>query len=187
MKKSKPPLKDKPARIHPKNAGNKFSKRLKGAETLADIFELVKDAVYNTLGQKRPGLMLGLAEIGSDRKKFVGGFHPLGSNFIIINKAPLRKVVEKNKKMYQPYVFHIMLREYIHSFGVMDEDVIAQTVKQISKALFGKEHIVTELSTKFTKFFPYVVYADPGEFSGQDSTGIEMVDNFDSSSASYLR
>ncbi len=187
MKKSRVLIKNKKTGISSKKAGGKFPNRLKGAETLAEIFELVKDAVYNTLGQNRSGLMLGLAEIGSDHKKFVGGFHPLGSNFIIINKAPLRKVVEKNKKMYQPYVFHLLLREYIHSFGVMDEDVTAQTVRQISRALFGKEHIVTELSTKFTKFFPYVVYADPGDFSGQDSEGIEMVDNFDSSSASYLR
>ncbi len=187
MKKSKTPIKNKTTRVSSKNTGGKFSKRLKGAETLADIFELVKDAVYNTLGQKRSGLMLGLTEMGSDRKKFIGGFHPLGSNFIIINKAPLRKVVEKNKRMYQPYVFHILLREYIHSFGVMDEDVTTQTVRQISKTLFGKEHIVTELSTKFTKFFPYIIYADPSDFSGQDSAGIEMVNNFDSSSASYLR
>ena len=75
--------------------------------------------------------MLGLTELQADQKKLIGGFHPLGSNFIIINKAPLRKIMEKNKKLYQPYVFHMLLREYMHSFGIMDETLLKQNVKKI--------------------------------------------------------
>ena len=165
----------------------RFAKKLKGAKTLAEIFELVKDAVYSTMGHKRPGLMLGLTEIVAEQKKSVGSFHPLGSNFIIINKAPLRKIMEKNKRLYQPYVFHMLLREYMHSFGIMDEIVIRQNVKKISETLFGKEHVVTALSTRFNKFFPNIIYSNPEDYVKQENTGIEMVDNFDSSSTYYLR
>ncbi|MBI4167645.1 MAG: hypothetical protein HY515_01675, partial [Candidatus Aenigmarchaeota archaeon] len=35
------------------SAAKGFSKKLKGAKTLAEIFELVKDAVYYTMGHKR--------------------------------------------------------------------------------------------------------------------------------------
>ncbi|MBI1971921.1 MAG: hypothetical protein HYS53_01330 [Candidatus Aenigmarchaeota archaeon] len=168
-------------------AGSKFAKRLKNSKTLAEIFELVKDGVYSTMGQKRPGLMLGLTEIATDHKKSIGGFHPLGSNFIIINKAPLRKIMEKNKRLYQPYIFHMLLREYMHSFGIMDEAVIKNNVKKISEVLFGKGHVVTALSTRFSKFFPDIIYSAPEDYVKQENTGIEMVDNFDSSSTYYLR
>ncbi len=164
-----------------------FPKRLRGAKNIAEIFELVKDAVSSTMGHQRAGLMLGLTEIAESEKKFVSGFHPIGSNFIIINKAPLARIMKTNKKLYQPYVFHILLHEYIHTFGILDEDVTMDSVKQISKALFGKEHIVTALSTRFSKFFPYVVYAGVNDEFSQENTGIEMVDNLDSSNVSYLR
>ncbi|MFH0890267.1 MAG: metallopeptidase family protein [Candidatus Aenigmatarchaeota archaeon] len=164
-----------------------FPKRLKGAKNIAEIFELVKDAVSSTMGHQRAGLMLGLTEIAESEKKFVSGFHPIGSNFIIINKTPLERIMKTNKKLYQAYVFHVLLREYIHTFGILDEDVTRNNVKQISKALFGKEHIVTALSTKFNKFFPYIVYSDVNEEFNQENKGIEMVDNFDSSNVSYLR
>ncbi|MBI3413507.1 MAG: hypothetical protein HY051_05515 [Candidatus Aenigmarchaeota archaeon] len=167
--------------------GRDFARKLKDAETLAEIFELVKDAVYYTMGHKRPGLMLGLAEIQAEQKKSIGSFYPLGSNFIIINKAPLRKIMEKNRRLYQPYVFHMLLREYMHSFGIMDENLIRQNVKKISGSLFGKNHVVTALSTRFRKFFPDIIYSDPENYVKQENTGIEMVDNFDSSSTSYLR
>ncbi len=183
MKKIKKTVVKKPVN----RAAKGFSKKLKGAKTLAEIFELVKDAVYYTMGHKRPGLMLGLAEIQAEERKSVGSFHPLGSNFIIINKAPLRKIMERNKRLYQPYVFHMLLREYMHSFGIMDESVIRQNVKKISETLFGKDHIVTALSTKFSKFFPNIIYSSPEEYVKQENTGIEMVDNFDSSSTYYLR
>ncbi|MBI4176760.1 MAG: hypothetical protein HY516_00170 [Candidatus Aenigmarchaeota archaeon] len=187
MKKIKKTVVKKPSNHAKNKAAKGFSRKLKGAKTLAEIFELVKDAVYFTMGHKRPGLMLGLTEMQAEEKKSVGSFHPLGSNFIIINKAPLRKIMESNKKMYQPYVFHMLLREYMHSFGIMDEDVIRQNVKKVSETLFGKGHVVTALSTKFSKFFPNIVYSSPEEFVKQDSAGIEMVDNFDSSSTYYLR
>lgn len=177
----------KAAAKKPVKTNRGFAKRLKDSKTLAEIFELVKDAVYHTMGHKRPGLMLGLIEIAAEQRKSIGGFYPLGSNFIIINKAPLRKIMEKNKRLYQPYVFHMLLREYMHSFGIMDETLLRQNVKNISEALFGKSHVVTALSTKFNKFFPDIIYSAPEDYVKQENTGIEMVDNFDSSSASYLR
>ncbi len=187
MAKNKKISTKKTAKTRVKKTSSAFPKMLRDAKTLAEIFELVKDGVYDTMGHKRPGLMLGLTEIQADQKKLIGGFHPLGSNFIIINKAPLRKIMEKNKKLYQPYVFHMLLREYMHSFGIMDETLLRQSVKNVSEKLFGKQHMVTALSTRFNKYFPNVIYSSPEEYIKQENSGIEMVDDFDSSSASYLR
>src|SRR3989338_1966396 len=175
MAKNKKIVLKKTVKIRKNKTSSTFPRMLKDAKTIAEIFELVKDGVYDTMGHKRPGLMLGLTELQADQKKLIGGFHPLGSNFIIINKAPLRKIMEKNKKLYQPYVFHMLLREYMHSFGIMDETLLKQNVKKISEKLFGKQHMVTALSTRFNKYFPNVIYSSPEEYVKQENSGIEMV------------
>ncbi|MEK6852012.1 MAG: hypothetical protein AABY30_05695 [Candidatus Thermoplasmatota archaeon] len=161
-----------------------FPKLLDGTRTLADIFELVKRAVERDVGYARGGLMLGLADLGNHPHGFIGAFYPIATNVIVMNKVPLARVKETNPELWRPYAFHVLLHEYLHSVGYVDELRCRQKVYDLSLALFGEHHLVTRIATDVSKFFPNLVYPDvawrPEELS------IELVPGFDRGSASYF-
>src|SRR5660398_29366 len=64
------------------------------AETLSDIFEVVKATVEKTTGKSRGGIMLGLANLGNQPNGFFGAFYPVGSNIIVMNNVPLQRIKE---------------------------------------------------------------------------------------------
>ncbi len=51
-----------------------FHTRLQNAKTLADIFEVVKAAVWENRRKSRGGIMLGLANLGNYPHEFFGAF-----------------------------------------------------------------------------------------------------------------
>src|SRR5207247_1000903 len=98
-----------------------FNAKLEQARTLADVFELVKRAVEAVLGRTRAGLMLALADLGNHPQGFLGAFYPVASNVIVMNKVPLLRIQETNPQLYKPYAFYVLLHEYLHSVGFVDE------------------------------------------------------------------
>jgi len=155
--------------------------------SLIDAFEEVKEAVRKTEGRSRAGLMLGLQEIGSSLDGFVGAYFPIASNIIVVNKTPLRRIIETNKKLLRPYAFHVLLHEYIHSLGYLDEETTERKTYEISKRYFGKDHIVTQLSFDMRKFFPNLVYPVRGWIPPPNIPPIELVSGFDfSATNSYI-
>jgi hypothetical protein len=155
--------------------------------SLIDTFEEVKEAVRKIEGRSRAGLMLGLQEIGSSLDGFVGAYFPVASNIIIVNTTPLRRILETNKRLLKPYAFHVLLHEYIHSLGYLDEATTERKTYEISKQYFGKDHIVTEFSTDMRKFFPNLVYPVHGWIPPNTISTIELVPGFDfSTSDSYI-
>jgi hypothetical protein len=154
---------------------------------LIEIFEDVKRVVQQKEGRSRGGLMLGLQEIGASLDGFIGAYYPVASNIIIVNKTPLRRILETNKTLLKPYVFHVLLHEYIHSLGYLDEETTEKKTYEISKKQFGEHHIVTELATNMKKYFPNLVYPIHGWLPIKDTPAIELVKGFDfSSSNSYI-
>ncbi len=161
-----------------------FQTRLENARTLADIFEVVKDAVKDSMGTSRGGLMLGLANLGNDPQGFLGAFYPVGSNIIVMNKVPLERIKETDPQLYKPYTFHVMLHEYLHSLGYLDENVVRQQVYKICKSTLGDDHAATRFAADTTSFFKNLVY--PGAAWKADETKLELVYGFDRSSTSYI-
>lgn len=157
---------------------------LDNAQTLGDIFEVVKAAVRQTLGQTRAGLMLGLADLGNHPKGFLGAFFPVGGNMIVMNRNPLRKIKDDRPELYKPYVFHILLHEYLHSLDYLEEDQVRRMVFEITKAVFGVEHLATKLAENITEYVPDFTYPDivwkPTDMS------IDLVEDFDMSSVNYI-
>jgi hypothetical protein len=154
---------------------------------LIEIFEDVKKVVQQKEGRSRGGLMLGLQEIGASLDGFVGAYYPVASNIIVVNKTPLRRILETNKTLLKPYVFHVLLHEYIHSLGYLDEETTEQKTYEISKKQFGEHHIITKLSTDIKKFFPNLVYPIHGWLPQKETPLIELVKGFDfSSTNSYI-
>ena len=156
---------------------NAITKEVKNQ--LINTFEEVKDVVRKTEKRSRAGLMLGLQELGSTLNGFIGAYFPISSNIIIINKTPLRRIIETNPNLIKPYGFHLLLHEYIHSLGFLDEQITRQKTYEISRQYFGDKHIITQLSTNINKFFPNLVYPINGRIPTKNIPLIEIIQGFD--------
>ena len=161
-----------------------FPKLLDNARTLADIFEVVKEAVRRSVGRSRGGLMLGLANLGNHPRGFFGAFFPVGTNIIVMNKVPLRRIKETQPEMYKPYAFHILLHEYLHSLGYLDESLVRRKAIDISKVLFGADHMTTQIASDTKRFFPNLVY--PEVAWQPEDLWIDLVEDFDRGSVNYI-
>jgi hypothetical protein len=159
---------------------NKDDNNLKLRENLIDTFELVKEMVRKNDGRSRAGLMLGLQELGATLNGFIGAYYPISSNIIVMNKTPIRRINETNPSLFKPYSTHVLLHEYIHSLGDLDESNVRQKTYDISRKYFGEKHVITELSKNIEKFFPYLVYPIQG-WIPPSSTPIELIKGFDKS------
>ena len=150
-------------------------------QSFIDTFELVKDAVRRNEGRSRAGLMLGLQEIGASQNGFIGAYYQVASNIIIINKTPIRRIIETNPKLLEPYSFHVLLHEYIHSLGFFDEEITKEKTYEITKKYFGEKHIATALSADINRFLPNLVYPIQGWLPIKDPPEIKIVKGFDRS------
>ena len=151
-------------------------------QSFIDTFELVKDAVRKNEGRSRAGLMLGLQELGASQNGFIGSYYQVASNIIILNTTPIRRIIETNPKLLEPYGFHILLHEYIHSLGYLDEKIAEEKTYEITKKYFGEKHIATALSADINKFLPNLIYPAQGWLPSQDFPEIKLVKGFDRSS-----
>jgi hypothetical protein len=143
--------------VHPK-----LTQALDGATSMAELFEVVKKAVRAALKRERAGLMLALADLGNHPQGFLGAFHYMGSNYIVVNRNPLRRIKEANPAWYNPYAFHVLLHEYIHSLGVFDEAETRRLSYEVSREVFGDAHVATQMARDITPFMPGLVYPEVG-------------------------
>jgi hypothetical protein len=120
-----------------------FGRRLDNCEGFDEVFGLVKESVLLVMGKRRGGLILGLSYLPNH----IGAFHQLSSNFIVMNKGLLEMVVAtKDRSLVNAYVFHILLHEYIHSLGFMDETQTQAVTFKVSESVLGKDHISTRMA-----------------------------------------
>lgn len=119
-----------------------FREFLENAKTLADIFAVVKAAVVETLGMSRGGLMLGLADLENYLQGYFGAFYPVGDNIIIMNKTPLKRIRDVQPDLHNPYAFHVLLHEYLHTLGYIGVAHMRKRSCDIAKTLFGRDHLV---------------------------------------------
>jgi hypothetical protein len=161
-----------------------FPERLEKARTLPDIFEIVKDAIRKGLGRSRGGLMLAIADLGNHPSGFLGGYFYVGSNVIVMNRNPLNRIKETRPDMYKPYVFHVLLHEYLHTLNYLDEGVVAATALKITEELFGPDHMASRIARNTRRFFPNLVYPEAGW--KPDDLELEFVRDFDRSSVNYI-
>jgi len=154
---------------------------------LADVFELVKQSVRRFLSRHRAGLMLGLADLGMREGYFVGAFHPVGSNIIVMNRAPL-KIASRStdKRIFNAYCFHLLLHEYLHSLGYVNEEDVKELTQEVCMLALGKAHPATVMAERgIATYFPKVTYFTE-EFLPPEELQIEIVKDFDRSSVGYI-
>jgi hypothetical protein len=161
-----------------------YKTRLEEAQSLADIFEVVKSLVQKETGKCRGGLMLGMANLGNSPEGFLGGFFTIGSNIIVMNRIPLQRIGETRPELYKPYAFYILLHEYIHSLGYLNEGTVRAKSLEITKEAFGEEHLATQMAANAEAFMENLIY--PNIAWKPDDERLELVEGFDRSSVSYI-
>ena len=162
-----------------------FIKKFEKAEDLSEMFQIVKEIVYEYTGEERAGLMLGLAEMGGGPGQFIGAFHPVGSNVIVLNKTPMKVVESAKPQLYKAYCFHLLLHEYLHSIGIFDEEITRTVTAVISERSFGKYHPVSLVAKDFNSIFPEIFYSSLF-WRPNEGFNIEIVKDFDRRSVTYI-
>ena len=155
----------------------------KNSDTIPDIFEVVKRSVRTTIKKSRAGLELGLTELGNSPRGFLGAYYIGGSNIIVMNETPLRRIQETNPELLKPYIFTVLLHEYLHSLGYFDEEEVRKLTYAICVEVFGKKNIITYMATDITQFFPNLIYP---EGSPRITSRVKLIKDFDKSSISYI-
>ena len=161
-----------------------YKKSLKKANNFSDIFLLVKKIVQDYLGKDQAGLLVGLSDLGTYGQSFLGAFYSLDANTIIINKRPLNRIKQTQPNLYNPYVFHVLLHEYIHSLEVFDECQVRMLVYEITKKYFGENHLATQLALDLEKFIPNLTLGM--EFEAPEDINIEFISGIDRDNTDYI-
>jgi hypothetical protein len=150
------------------------------AQNFDEVFELVKRIVYEELGEHRAGLSLVLANLSRE----VGAYYPVGANTIVVNKSLIEGLlrVTKNPKEVNAFIFTILLHEYLHSLGYLDERKVRSMSQMLCKDNLGSDHPTVRLAdANWLEMYPELNgLIHPG------ATEFEVVNKFDSSSTGYI-
>jgi hypothetical protein len=154
---------------------------------MPEIFEQVKADVRKVMGRQRAGLNLSLVEMGMYKEGFIGGMHLYPGTEILMNKTPLKIILkEQPYEIVWAYIYHILLHEYIHSLGILDEQQCRVLTLKITEEIFKEADHPTIKLAKYGigAFFPNLplIYAPPDlQYDG----GFERIYGFDKQSYSY--
>ena len=152
---------------------------------MAQLFELVKRAVRLALKRERAGLMLYVGDLGNHPQGFLGAFHYMGSNAIVVNRNPLQRLREANPQWYNAYAFHVLLHEYIHSLGHADEAETRRLSHEVSRQVLGDDHVATRMAHDIAPFMPGLVYPEVGW--QPRNLVLELDRSFGTSDTSYIQ
>lgn len=158
-----------------------FRKRLAEAEGFGEIFELVKKAVKRALGLHRAGLELVLMDLPNA----VGAFHQIGTNTIIMNRSLLEGLAHlaRSRVEVNSYVFVVLLHEYLHSLGFIDENEVGMLVKRVVEETLGENHMAYHMAgSSLYELYPELSMLGPGGV-GKET---KIVRDFDRESTHYI-
>lgn len=152
------------------------------------IFDKVKKDVRKIYGRHRAGLSLGIIKMGMYRGGFIGGMHFHPGTDIVMNRTPLEIILRKQSyEIVWAYTYHILLHEYIHSLGVLNEQQCRIITLRISEKIFkDQDHPAIILARNgIGTYFPDLplIYAPPD--LKPEGNPIEYIYNFDHESYDY--
>ena len=125
---------------------NTMADRLDASRDFSDVFELVKKSAEHSLGRRRAGLMLYLARL----PRQIGAYHTMGTNGIVMNRTTLDMVTHGARSLREinSYVYSILLHEYLHALGYVEERDVRRLVYDVSLQTFGPDHPATQIASK---------------------------------------
>jgi len=128
-----------------------YQRNLQQAGSVGEVFSFVEKMVDESLGMLNTDVTIQFSTIR--RKPYVGGFYSPYLNIIVVNKTSLRLVLKKNPELVKPYLVKVLLHEYLHSVGILDEKKVAILTAVISYYSLGRSHIVTRLAAGKSDLF----------------------------------
>ena len=155
--------------------------RLDQCQDFGDVFELVKKSAEHSLGRRRAGLMLYLAKLPNH----IGAFHTMGTNGIVMNRTTLDMITHGARSLREinSYVYSILLHEYLHALGYVEEREVRKLVYDVSLDAFGPGHPATEIASKGPNvILPNIVPED----NPNAAPDIEMIPDLERSSQRYI-
>lgn len=159
-----------------------FREKIASLKDFNDSFELVKSVVLQKFGMHRAGLSLILQMMPSN----LGAYHMLGSNVIVMNSyllATVRKVAGSAEE-YNSYLFMVLTHEYLHSLGIVDENMVRQMTFELCKWMLGDD----SAATRMAKEDPSTVYPElRSTMQSQFSRDFQVVRNFDKTNQTYIQ
>ncbi|MGC8645359.1 MAG: hypothetical protein ACP5UO_03710 [Thermoplasmata archaeon] len=144
------------------------------------IFTLVRKAVKSYLGKERVGIGLALSSLPAG----LGAFWEVGGNYIVMNRNLIgaMKSMGRSSLEINSLVFVILMHEYLHSLGVLDEAGARELTRRICSNFFPEDHPAYLLSEKDPwQVYPFLMTAPGGR--GEE---MEIVRQFDTNSTSYI-
>jgi hypothetical protein len=158
-----------------------LGQRLDQARNYDDVFAVVRESVRRVLGRERVGLGLGLSELPAQ----IGAYWQVTGNIIILNERLIR-VLDATEPQVQrtAYLYVVILHEYLHSLGFLDERADRQVVSRVASQALGEEHAAARMARgDLWEIFPQLRGAGTG-----DGQRVKIVRGFDSESTNrYIR
>ncbi len=161
------------------------AEKLANAQSLQDIFELVKETAWKSLKVEQAGLMVGLVELGIGNPGVLGAYYSPEGNTIVMNKTVMTQLKGRaSMELYNSYCFYILLHEYLHSCGFYNEAENRQIVAAIAAQAFGHDHPVAKLAETPNAMLGLLGNAQP---QAPDQFGnVEFVEGIDRSNTNYI-
>jgi hypothetical protein len=158
-----------------------YAGKLDRCEDFRDVFALVKESVKDALGMERTGLMLYLRDLPMK----VGAYHQLGTNGIIMNRVLLEQVVQATASRLEvnAFIYYILLHEYLHTLGLIDEMRVRHLTYQVTEETFGSAHVATKIAVEG----PWsLIQLTPFRTTRPYERGVEIVRDFEDPSSKYI-
>jgi hypothetical protein len=104
-----------------------------------------------------------------------------------MNKAPLEVALKStDKQVYNAYCFHLLLHEYLHSLGYVNEETVRELTHEVCRLALGNDNPATIMAERgISAYFPKVTYFKQ-ESSLPRDLRIEIIRDFDRSSVGYI-
>jgi len=159
-----------------------YGSKLDEAKGFGEVWELVKDTVRNTLGEHRVGMMLFL----DDLPLYIGAYHPLGTNNIVLNRTLIGIVegVTKSKRIVNAFAYTLLLHEYLHALGHIPESEVRSLVYQVSKESFGEHSTVSQIARRGLRSILGNIPLN--QIPPPSKRAMEIVRDFDKTSRTYI-
>jgi len=129
--------------------------------------------------------MLGLADL----PEYIGAFHQIGSNFIVMNRLLLDQVthIAKDRRQVNAYVYYTLLHEYLHTLGYVDEGQVRKLTREICGRILGPDHPATKLAVDGPAIvFPEMSFQHHGELRTRRLPKFEIVKEFEKEYRNYV-
>ncbi len=126
--------------------------KLEKAKSISEVFTLVSDLIHETFNVRNNGLLVAMDNIPVSNQGIVAGLYVPDEKTIVVNKLLLKEIKAKNPDLLNSYLFHVLLHEYLHSIGFVDEKETRKLTFLISNRHFGIDHKTTKIALNINKF-----------------------------------